>query len=75
MFNSGETVEEIGTGRTGVAAGSGIVGQPLNKWTVQFRDGRSPLIRDFTDPAELRSLDSAGISELPRLIPRDPFVI
>lgn len=74
MFFGGETVEEIAAGRIGVIVGNGVVGRPLEKWTVQFRDGETPLIKDFTDPNELRLIERPGDGEPPRLIPKDPVV-
>jgi hypothetical protein len=72
MFNGQETVEEVATGRIGVIVASGIVGQPLEKWTVQFRDGRPPIMKDFMDASKLRLIEPANDAEMPRLIPRNP---
>jgi hypothetical protein len=74
MFNGSEIVEEITTGRLGMIVLSGIAGQPLNRWTVQFWDGRSPIMKDFTDPSALRNLDGPGSPKTPRLVPIDSFI-
>ena len=49
MFNSGDTVEEVATGRRGTLALSGTVGVPPARLTVHFSDGHQPLIKDFTE--------------------------
>jgi hypothetical protein len=69
MFNSGDTVEELSTGRRGLVALSGVVGARPNRWTVQFSDGRQPLIKDFTDPSELRLVKAVAEAGAPALVP------
>ena len=74
MFNSGDTVEELATGRKGLVALSGRVGAPPDRWTVQFSDGKQPLIKDFTDTSELRLVKSVVKSGPPGLVPERPVV-
>jgi hypothetical protein len=74
MFSSGDIVEEISTNRRGILEESGIFGQPPNKWTVKFHDGKHPWIKDFKDANELRLVERPGEGGPPRLIPRDPVV-
>jgi hypothetical protein len=69
MFNSGDTVEELSTGRRGLVALSGVVGIPPNRWTVQFSDGRQPLLKNFTDPSELRLVKAVAEAGAPGLVP------
>ena len=69
MFNSGDTVEELATGRRGLVALSGVVGAPPNRWTVHFSDGTQPLIKDFTDPSELRLVKAVAEAGAPGLVP------
>jgi hypothetical protein len=74
MFNSGNIVEEISTKRRGTVEASGILGQPPNRWTVKFHDGKQPWIKDFTDSNELLLIERPGEGGPPRLIPRDLVV-
>jgi hypothetical protein len=74
MFNSGDTVEELTAGRKGQVALSGVVGAPPNRWTVHFSDGRQPLVKDFTDPSELRLVKSVAEAGAPGLVPERPVV-
>lgn len=69
MFNSGDKVEEIATGRQGVVAASGRVGEPPYRWTVQFNDGKAPLIMDFSIAAELRLIPASTEPGPPALVP------
>ena len=74
MFNSGDTVEEKATGRRGTILLHGRVGQRPTRWTVQFSDGRQPLIQDFTDPNDLRVVGRHTEEGSPRLVPETPVV-
>lgn len=74
MLNSGDTVEELATGRTGTLALSGMVGAPQARLTVHFSDGRQPRIKDFSDPSELRLVKPVVESGPPGLIPKTPVV-
>ena len=73
MFNGGETVVEIATGRTGIVSAFGIVGQTPSRMTVHFQDGKKPMIKDSTAD-ELRIVEHPGDQGSPRLIPRDPVI-
>jgi hypothetical protein len=73
MISGGETVEEIATGRIGVVSAFGIVGQFPSRLTVQFRDGKMPMVKDSTAD-ELRVVGRPGEQGSPRLIPRDPVI-
>jgi hypothetical protein len=74
MFNSGDTVEEVATNRRGSVEVGGILGPPVNKWTVKFHDGNRPMIKDFTIANELRLIKRSGEGGAPGLVPRDPVI-
>jgi len=68
MFKSGDTVEEVATGRKGTFAESGIVGKTLGGM-VNFFDGKLPRTIDFANVHEFRLIVRPGQAEAPRLIP------
>jgi hypothetical protein len=74
MFNSGDRVEEIATGRRGTIALSGRVGQPAATYSVQFIDGKQPLMQDFVNADELRGIESEPNRASPRLVPKTTVV-
>jgi hypothetical protein len=74
MFNSGDTVEEIATGRRGTIALSGRVVQPTATYSVHFIDGKQPLMKDFVNVDELRLIASETTSSSPRLVPKTTVV-
>jgi hypothetical protein len=74
MFNSGDAVQEIATSRVGKISLSGRVGAPPERFTVQFIDGKQPIIKDFVDPNELKLVHPIVESGAPRLIPETPVL-
>ncbi|MGA8673512.1 MAG: hypothetical protein WB679_26805 [Terracidiphilus sp.] len=74
MFNSGDTVVELVTGRKGLVALSGVVGAPPSRWTVHFSDGGQPLIKDFTDASELNLVKSVAEVGASGLVPERSVV-
>ena len=52
MFNSGDVVEEVATGRQGVLQLTGMAGAIL--LTVYFGDALAPFHKRFSDPRDLR---------------------
>ncbi len=74
MFNSGDMVEEIATGRRGTIVLCGRVAQLAATYSVQFIDGKQPLMKDFVNVDELRMIESEMNSASPRLVPRTTVV-
>jgi hypothetical protein len=73
MFRSGDMVEEVATNRRGRVAAFGTVGMPVSRWTVDFIDGKIPLVKEVTNINEWCVVES-NQKEAPRLIPRNPVV-
>ncbi|MEI9977552.1 MAG: hypothetical protein WDN23_00895 [Edaphobacter sp.] len=70
MFDSGDIVEEIATGRKGRVALSTV----WPKFAVHFLDGKKPPIKSFEDLSELCFIERPGETGPPRLIPKNWIV-
>jgi hypothetical protein len=70
MFDSGDVVEEIATGRKGVM-GLSTVGP---KFEVRFFDGKQPLVKGYDDSGKLHLIQRPGETGTPRLIPKNSVV-
>jgi hypothetical protein len=73
MFRSGDMVEEVATNRRGRVAAFGTVGMPESRWTVNFIDGKLPLVKEVTNINEWGVVE-CDQKEVPRLIPKNPVV-
>jgi hypothetical protein len=76
MFQSGDKVEEIATGRQGkiyeIASGGPVGKATPNEWRVLFRDGKQPSRKNFHNEKELRSVP--GGEPEPGISPDKPLV-